>query len=89
MLIGLTSCAYIEYSNQTTYSLSEVIASEAKGSYCADSSVKDLAKYKEPPIPDIDSISDGDIEGEVMLLLDYIDLLRADIRKHIKDYDCY
>lgn len=59
-----------------------------KGVTCKDYTILNLKDYTKPTIPNVDDLDEGDREGEILLLLDYIDLLRSDIETYIKDYDC-
>lgn len=86
-LLQLSSCAYVNYAHAPV-NVFQSAAADANKVVCADPSVMALATYRLPPPPDIDSIKPGDRKAEVMMLLDYIDTLRGEIRTHVKDYDC-
>lgn len=86
-LLHLSSCTYVNYTHSPVTVFSPAVADSYKV-VCTDPAVLSLSNYQLPPPPDIDSIKPGDRKGEVMVLLDYIDTLRSEIRTHVKDYDC-
>lgn len=55
---------------------------------CEDLSIIYLIHYKLPPKPTFDHIPKGDTEAEVNVLIDYIGLLRNELRTIAKDYKC-
>lgn len=77
-LMFLSSCSYLEYnlSVESTYTLPSKVCAPTPITLTPSPITQE---YKLPPIPDIDSLAHGDVEGEIIMLLDYIDLLRSEL----------
>lgn len=77
-LMFLSSCSYLEYnlSVESTYTLPSKVCTPTPTPIVAAPITQE---YKLPPVPDIDSLAHDDVEGEIIMLLDYIDLLRSEL----------
>lgn len=88
VFISISSCTYVGHVYSPTIAYTSVEAKTLPMVVCKDPSVLHLKDYKNPVTPDVDSLPEGDVMAEVNMLLDYIQVLRSDITKMVKDYDC-
>lgn len=77
-LLYLSSCSYLEYhvSIEQPIQVNEICTPKGESPIRIPSNSE---PYTLPPPPDIDSLNPGDVQGEVIMLLDYIDLLRNEL----------
>lgn len=81
------ACVNVSY-NVNKIELSRDIESNETLLVCDDETVIFLSDYNPPKVPDVKNLPKGDRMAEIMLLLDYIDELKLDINKYIRDYKC-
>jgi len=85
----LTSCVHLSFNNvQQLPNPRNKPIDTGDDIVCKNKDVLKLKHYKKPEVPDVDTLPPGDRKAEILMLLDYIDELSADIDELIIDYEC-